>query len=368
MHTIKTRVGVLMGGKSIEREVSFNSGRTICDHLDSSQYEVIPIFQQSSGALYLLPWRFLSRGKISDFEHRLATEATSITWDDLPSLIDFVYIAMHGRYAEDGTLQGMLALLGIPYLGAKLLGSAIGMDKAIQKKILAAHGIAVPHGIVLEPHEIQFLQQNPSKILNIISSDAHPSIQTQAQGLHLPLIIKPHKEGSSLGMSVVKKEEELLPALIAACHANSGIQQSVMVEEKIEGMEFTCIILTNIDGSPLFMPPTEIVHEAGSDFYTYDQKYMPGRAMKYTPARCTDDEIQLIQQTCLRVMHCLEFSNMARIDGFLTPDKRVVIIDPNTLTGMGPSSFIFRQAAEVGMSHTKLINHLIETELAHGPY
>ncbi len=422
MHKTTThlRVGVLMGGKSIEREVSFNSGRTICDHLDSSKYEIIPIFQQSNGKLYILPWRFLSRGKISDFEQRLVTDAKAVLWDELPNLIDFVYIAMHGRYAEDGTLQGMLELLNLPYLGAKLLGSAIGMDKTVQKQILSANGIDVPRGVVLTPHEIQALTKNPMQVHNLfvqfaplvsfdrlrtsgslyentkITEDtrrAHPEFiefgvpetrvpfqgEFGAKGSKrendsnekppiFPLIIKPHKEGSSLGMSVVKKEEDLLPALITACNINAGMQQSVLIEEKVEGMEFTCIILTNQDGTPLLLPPTEVVCEAGSEFYTYEQKYMPGRAMKYTPARCSVEDTKLIQDVCLRVMKLLEFSNMARIDGFLTPDKRVVIIDPNTLTGMGPASFIFRQAAEAGMSHAKVINHLIDTELANAAY
>ncbi len=128
------KVGVLLGGKSIEREVSFNSGRTICDHLDITLYEVIPLFQTAIGDLYILPWTFLYRGKIADFEHRLAIEAKKISWDDLPTCIDFMYIAVHGKYAEDGRLQAILELLKIPYLGTKIFGSALGMNKVLQYK------------------------------------------------------------------------------------------------------------------------------------------------------------------------------------------------------------------------------------------
>ena len=102
----KLRVGVLMGGKSIEKEVSFNSGRTICDHLDTALYTVIPLFQISSGELYILPWYFLHRGKVADFQWRLEKEAEKTSWDALKKTIDFIYIAQHGRYAEDGCLQG----------------------------------------------------------------------------------------------------------------------------------------------------------------------------------------------------------------------------------------------------------------------
>jgi len=114
MHAVqaasKLRVGVFFGGKSIEREVSLNSGRTICDHLDTDKYTIIPIFQDEDGTLYLLPWHFLHRGKISDFQSRLAKEAQKITWDDLKNTVDFIYLAAHGRFAEDGTIQGMLEI------------------------------------------------------------------------------------------------------------------------------------------------------------------------------------------------------------------------------------------------------------------
>ena len=130
------KIGVLMGGKSVEKEVSLNSGRTICDHLDTQKYSVTPLFQTKNNKLFILPWRFLYRGKISDFEHRLEQEAQEIVWDDLKNHVDFVYIAQHGRYAEDGVLQGFLEILGIPYLGSKILGSALGMNKVVQKKQL----------------------------------------------------------------------------------------------------------------------------------------------------------------------------------------------------------------------------------------
>ena len=148
----KLRVGVLMGGKSIEKEVSFNSGRTICDHLDTARYTIIPIFQRHDGNLFILPWHFLHRGKISDFEHRLNQEAQKIVWDNLKKHVDFIYIATHGRYAEDGTLQGFLEVLGIPYLGSGILASSLRMDKIIHKKILERAGITLPKYLTIHPN------------------------------------------------------------------------------------------------------------------------------------------------------------------------------------------------------------------------
>ena len=351
----KLRVGVLMGGKSIEHEVSFNSGRTVCDHLDGTRYEIIPIFQTVEGDLYLLPWRFLHRGKTTDFSHRLASEAEKISWDALKTVIDFAFLAVHGQYAEDGTLQGFLELLQIPYLGSKVLASALGMNKKMQKILLRSNGIDVPHGIALEPHEIDALHDSEEfqKILRRLA-DAK---------LLFPLIVKPACEGSSLGVSSVHTPDELLSACKKACRVGTH-PQPVLIEEKIAGMEFSCVCLTDYLTGDLFaLAPTEVVPEQNTELFCYTQKYMPGRATKYTPARCAPEILERIQQTCVNAMYALGLSNYSRIDGFLTEDNRVVIVDPNSFSGMGPTSFLFREAAESGMSHTRVINHLIETEL-----
>lgn len=346
------RVGVLMGGKSVEHEVSFNSGRTVCDHLDRSLFTVIPLYQTISGLLYILPWQFLHRGKTTDFNHRLKNEAELISWDALKKTVDFVFIATHGRYAEDGTLQGMLEILNIPYLGSKTLASAISMDKSVQKKIMAHNGINVPLGITVSA--------------SIIQKKDYPWVKEQlvALGCAAPWIVKPHKEGSSLGVSYACDDESLYRALEHACFVDPEYAQDVLVEQKIEGMEFSCIILTDYKTGRLIpLPPTEIEIEQGTYWYDYEQKYMPGRAVKHTPARCGSAFIEQIQQTCLRVMNVLEFKNMGRIDGFLTPEGTIIIVDPNILSGMAPASFLFREAAEIGMGHAQLINHLIKTEL-----
>ncbi len=351
MQTLK--VGVLMGGKSIEKEVSFNSGRTVCDHLDTSRYTVVPLFQSDTGTLYILPWKFLHRGKISDFEHRLATEAQVIVWDDLKELVDFVYIATHGRFAEDGTLQGFLEVLGIPYLGSKVLASALGMDKIVQKKFLTMHGIDVAHGINLTPTRIESLAKDSTPLLQELAHEK----------LSFPLVVKPYKEGSSLGVTIVHEEKELYQALTKAMQASPLKKQAVLIEEKIEGMEFSCIVIAERNGNWLALPPTEIVVEENTDFYDYEQKYMPGRASKFTPTRAGSAMNKKIQDVCIKVTQALGFSTISRVDGFVTADQKIIIVDPNTLSGMAPSSFLFREAAELNMSHTQLINHLIETEL-----
>jgi len=373
----KIRIGVLMGGKSIEREVSLNSGRTICDHLDSSCYTVVPLFQTANGTLYNLPWVFLHRGKTSDFEHRLESEAQRITWDSLKETIDFMYIALHGRYGEDGTLQGLLEVLQIPYLGSKIFASALGMHKGMQKKVLSAAGISVPAGVVVPANDITNNPCNSSDSEGIVSrvrhsfsdggrtnSDAFGIALAKSEAFTLPLIVKPVQEGSSCGVTKVMNQEELVPALQKAAYTNVHHAQDVIIEEYIEGMEFSCIIITDyVTGELIALPPTEIVIEKESGLFNYEQKYMPGRATKHTPARCSDDALDTIKTICKKVFIVLGFENFARIDGFLQNNGEIVITDPNSFSGMSPSSYAFLQAAEIGMSHTALINHLVATEL-----
>jgi UDP-N-acetylmuramate--alanine ligase len=338
-------IGIFMGGKSIEAEVSFNSGRTICDHIDTMIYNVVPLFQTKQGTLYILPWHFLHRGKIKDFEHRLATEAKKINWDDLPDLIDFAYIAQHGRFAEDGILQGTLEVLNIPYLGSKVFASALGMNKILTKQWLQYHNIECPRGVVITP-------DNHQNALKFCSENL----------LTFPLIVKPAHEGSSHGVSLATNETELSTALIKAATINVQKKQDVLIEQYETGVEFTCIALEHATGWHA-LSVTELIKQDQQYIYDYEQKYMPGKAFKKTPARLAPDILDAIEKTCIKTSQVLGFQTISRIDGIYTNDGRIVIIDPNSLSGMAPNAFIFDQAALHGFSHKKLINHLITQEL-----
>lgn len=353
MDNQKLNVGVMMGGRNTENEVSFNSGRTICDHLDTERFNVIPIFQTFNGDLYRLPYHFIHRGKIRDFEHRLAQEAQQLSWDDLKKTIDFAYLAMHGRNAEDGSLQGMLEVLKIPYLGSKVFASALCMDKIIQRQFLQANHINIANGTILEIDEILDLPNQSKTILEKLAQ----------ANLEFPLLVKPHKEGSSLGINLAQNPKELMAAIEQAASTHPDLIQPVLIESYLTGMEFSCVVIEDQNGNPLPLPPTEIVLEAGSKFFDYTQKYMPGRATKHTPARCKPETLKHIQEVCCEVKKILKMDTIARIDGFVSKDNKVYIIDPNSLSGMGPTTFIFLQAAELKISHTDLINHLIDTDL-----
>ncbi len=350
----KLKIGVLMGGISVESEVSYNSGRTVCDHIDIDRYEVVPIFQTVSSELYVLPWKFLHRGKTSDFTDRLPGEAERVRWDDLKSLVDFIYIALHGQYGEDGSIQGMLEVLGVPYLGAKVFGSAIGIDKVFQKKVLALNNINVPKDVSFSPEQVKNISLE--KILEKLKEN----------GVNFPCLVKPSLEGSSVGIGIAFAPEDLIGLMRKASFESVTREQPILIEELVSGMEFTSISIRSNKHNNKWIPlsVTEIIHEKGTFFHDYDQKYMPGRSWKITPARCSDSVQDRIKNICMKVGDILGFATFFRVDGFVTEDNRIIIIDPNTLSGMGPASILFHQSSLIGMNHTNVINYLINFELS----
>ena len=182
--------------------------------------------------------------------------------------------------------------------------------------------------------------------------------------LSFPLIVKPAYEGSSFGVFVVKTMEELEQKIKISTFISSEKGQPVLIEEKINGMEFNCILITDeVTGEIVALPPTEVMLVDGKEIFDYEQKYMPGKVNERTPAGCAPEVIEKIQSECKRAMKALHFSNMARIDGFVNEQGEVVVIDSNPLSGMGPVTLLFRQAVEAGITHSELINKLIKAEL-----
>ncbi len=342
------RVGVLMGGKSLEREVSFNSGRTICDHLDIKKYCAVPLFQDNDGSIFILPWRFLHRGKISDFYSRLASEAEKLQWKDLKSHIDILYPALHGKWAEDGSLQGLLEILKIPYVGSKVSTSAFASYKPFHDLFLSIHGIRVPLSHTVLAHDYISFDELCAKILEKIS---------------FPLIVKPANEGSSFGVNSVKNKEELMCAIKKAQSIDSRTKQDVLVQEKIEGMEFSCVALQKNDCWKA-LEPTEIVHHGDDYVYGYIDKYMPGSGEKHTPARCSNEARKKIKSLVEKVASILEASTIIRVDGFVLANEEIVILESNTFPGMAPTSFTFWQAACENMCPTDFINETLYSALS----
>jgi D-alanine-D-alanine ligase len=339
----KLRVGVILGGMSSEREVSLNSGRNVFDNLDREVYDPKAIFMDGGGRFWVIPWQLVSQNTTTDITERLQEEARRISYEALKEEVDFVFLSLHGKFGEDGCMQGLLELLGIPYTGPGVLASALGMDKHIQQRVLKAAGICVPESVLIHEAEWQ--------------NDRQGMIRALATRFNYPVFTKPPREGSSIGVTLVRDEASLVHGIEAALKWD----RAVLVEEFLHGTEFSSIILEE-DGETVALEVTEIVPQ--SDYFTYDDKYMPGRCRKFTPPKnIMPDVVEKIKHEAVRAFRALGFRSYGRIDGFCLKDGRVLITDPNSSSGMAPSSFFFEQAACAGMLPSMILSRLIENAL-----
>jgi D-alanine-D-alanine ligase len=339
----KVRVGVIFGGMSSEKEVSLNSGRNVVDNLDQEFYEGVPIFMDIQGRLWIIPWQLVSQNTTVDVSEHLETKARRVPYEALKDEIDFSFISLHGKYGDDGCIQGLLELLKIPYTGPGVLASALGMDKHIQQKVLQAAGVGVPESMIIRERQWRENKEAVKKGL--------------LDHFQFPFFTKPTREGSSVGVRVIKNEEALEKGVTAALKWDTA----VLVEEFLDGKEFSSIVLEE-NGEITPLEVTEIYPE--SEFYTYDDKYMPGRCRKFTPPKTFSPEVVgKIKSEVVRAFRALGFRSYGRIDGFYMKDSRVLVTDPNSSSGMAPSSFFFEQAACAGMLPSIIISNLIENAI-----
>ncbi len=339
----KLRIGVVLGGMSSEREVSLNSGRNVYDNLDRDTYEPVPIFMDAAGRFWVIPWQLISQNTTKDIAERLDAEARRISYEGLKNEIDFAFISLHGKFGEDGCLQGLLELLGLPYTGAGVLASALGMDKHIQQKILQAEGLEVPRSVLV--HDKEWL------------ADPRKATRKIADITGFPCFAKPPREGSSIGVTLVPDET----ALAAGIEEAMKWDRAVLVEEFLDGTEFSTIIFEE-DGEYHALEVTEICPQ--SEYFTYDDKYMPGRCRKFTPPRnIPAEDVGKIKIEAVRAFRALGFRSYGRIDGFYMKNGRILITDPNSSSGMAPSSFFFEQAASAGLLPSMIISRLIENAM-----
>lgn len=341
----RRRVGVVMGGRSSEREVSLSSGRQVYYNLDRSKYAGVPIFMDRAGRLWRMPEKLVLQNTCGDVEARLAADAQRLGLEDLPAAVDLVFNALHGKYGDDGCIQGVLELVGLPYTGSGVLACALSLDKPMAHALLAAAGFDLPREIVIGAADW--------------GADPDACIGRVVETVGFPAVVLPAREGSSVGVAVVRDPEDFFDAIDAALTYDNR----VLVEEFLDGLEFSVILVGNLagaaDGSDpvhAFLP-TETTTE--NPFMTYDDKYMPGRSQKITPARVDEATLTRIQSEAVRAYRTLGFQGYARLDGFLMPDGRLLFTDPNSTSGMAPSSFMFHQAAEAGLTPAALIDRIL---------
>lgn len=338
----KPRVGIIMGGVSSEKEISLESGRNIYSKMDRNRYEPISIFMDSRGAFWEIPIKLLMRNSTKDIEEDLREEAVPIPYEQLKFRFDLLFLGLHGKYGEDGCMQGLLELLKIPYTGSGVLASAIGMDKYVSRKLLAVSGLDVPR--TMPVFRGQWPTENSGEILEKIEKD-----------LGFPCVIKPNREGCSTAVKKVVSRDGIPDALTGAFLWDN----TVLVEEFLAGVEVTCGVIG--DDNPVALTPSETIPT--NDILSLEDKFLYGQGENKTPARLPEETLKKIQETAVQAFCALDLKGYARIDMIVRDSGQVVVLEPNTLPGMTPSTVLFHQAAASGITQPDLIDRIIKSAL-----
>ncbi len=346
-------VMVMMGGRSGEHEVSLNSARSILTTLDPQKYEIIPVGITREGIWFTAqdPLAALESGQTQDL-----TRVTLLPYPGSRSLyaingaqlaplaeIDVVFPALHGTFGEDGTLQGMLELADLPYVGAGVLGSAVGMDKALFKDVMRANGIPVLPSIVTTRDQLE--------------TGLAAVIQQAEEVLSYPIFTKPANLGSSVGVTKCRSRSDLMEGLMEAARYD----RRVLVEMGLEKpREIEMSVLGN--AAPIASLPGEVIpHE---DFYSYHAKYQDDSSELIIPAPVPDGVVQSMQAAALRAYQAVDCAGMARVDFLLDRQTdKVYIGEINTIPGFTRISMYAKLWAASGISYPELLDRLIHLAL-----
>ncbi len=303
------RIAVLMGGKSREREVSLKSGKAVTAALLRKGYEAIPV-----DAAEDVP------GRLKEIHP------------------DLVFIALHGRYGEDGTIQGLLEIMGLPYTGSGVACSAICMDKVLTKKLLIYEGIPTAPFTVIDKDD--YFKTSKAVHEQVIND------------LGLPVVIKPATQGSSIGTSIIREEAALGAAIVEAL----TMSEQAVAERFVDGVEVTASVMGN--NEPVALPLIEIVPAQG--FYDYEAKYTPGGSAHIIPARISDevtDRVKSIARHIYRSFNCRGFS---RIDFIIDSSEQPWVLEVNTIPGMTDLSLFPDAASHYGIGYDDLVEEIVK--------
>lgn len=309
MRRAPMKIGVLYGGVSKEREVSISSSKGIIEALKRNGHEVIPI----------------------DFNPQQLEDVINLE-------VDLIYIALHGKHGEDGCVQGLLDMVGIPYIGSGVLASALAMDKTKAKEMFDRADIPTAKG--------QRYRVNESSDLSEISQDINSKFTP-------PFVIKPNREGSTLGLTIVQKASEISEAVGKAMQSDD----SILVEQFIKGIELTVPVIGEI-GEEKALPIIEIIPK--NELYDFESKYAEGGSEHIIPARIDDALTLRIQEFAVLAHQVLGCETYSRADFILTEDNTPYILEVNTLPGMTPTSLFPDAAQTVGISYDQMIETFIE--------
>ncbi len=344
----KIRVGILFGGKSAEHEISLLSAKNIIDTLDRNNYEPVLIGIDKSGRWLMgEPSRFLLKtsdpkliainkadSKFVALVPQSKGRLTCLGSGPLDKAVDVVFPVLHGPLGEDGTIQGLLKLANVPFVGAGVLGSAVGMDKDVMKRLLRDAGIPVPKFMVFSHGE-------------------KPDFTSMVQTLGLPVFVKPANLGSSVGITKTKDQTSFRKAVQVAYRYDTKI----LIEEAILGREIECAVLGN--AQPKASVPGEII--PSHEFYDYEAKYVDENGARLeAPAKLSPEMVKRVQDLAIHTFKTLNCEGMGRVDMFLKADGTLLVNELNTIPGFTKISMYPRLWALSGVSYKQLIDKLIE--------
>ena len=310
MSDTKIKLALIAGGMSAERDVSLSGAKEVEKALNPAKYDIVRYDPKY------------------DLQKLVADTAK----------LDVAFILLHGRYGEDGTMQGMLDLLGLPYQGSGVLGSSLAMDKHLSKVIYKAAGMETPEWLLLE--KVQDLKRD-----EVLSR------------LGLPVIVKPACQGSSVGMSKVKSVDELQPAVEEAFRHDSR----VVIEEFVAGRELTAGVIGMSELQAL--PIVEIIPKEGHDFFDTDAKYKKGECEEICPAELPEDVANAAKSLGIMAHKALNLSGYSRTDLILSDKGILYVLETNTIPGMTPTSLLPQAAEKAGIPFSRLLDMLIEFAL-----
>ncbi len=316
----RKKVAVVSGGPSPEHEVSLKSGKNVLKHLNPEKFEGFEFVVSRAGG-----WPMT--------EEALRTQA------------DLAFIAMHGPYGEDGTIQHMLEAMSLPHTGSSAAAAALGMNKFVSLRHLADHGLTVPRTLLF--HRIGW------------QADRVAVLQKTKWYLEKPWVVKPNRGGSSIGVRIAQTPNELFHSF----EAGFAETPDLIVQSFIPGREYTCAVLdSGLPGAAFALPVTEIIPQK-SLFFDYEAKYTPGAALEITPARVPQSYKIAFQRIALQSHRALGCRGFSRTDMILGKDKKIYVLEVNTIPGLTENSLLPKAAEAYGLTMEQVLDLVIEAAL-----
>lgn len=340
----KINVAVLMGGRTAEHDISLATGTMVVNNLNRGKYRVKPVVISRDGRWHVAGG-YPERGHWPTPGRRRFVPVGKALTRLLEEPIDCVFIAMHGPHGEDGTIQGMMEILGLPYTGSDVCASALAMDKVKAKEIYRHHGILTPDYVVADSASWERRRKELCALIR--------------KRIGYPCIIKPARLGSSVGSAICPNESELLERI----HVSFSYGREVLIEKLVSGREVTCAVLDSpARRPPTALPPTEIVPRTRG-YFDYHAKYTPGATAEITPAHIGSAMTRKVQELALRAHAALGCSGMSRTD-MIMHGKTVYVLETNTIPGMTKTSLLPQAAKAAGLSFARLLDRIITVAIS----